>query len=111
MTLSITFKILPQANQTIDYQPQGKVMFQKRVSVIMLTGAEGLLSVPMFLQWGRVCAPGGMASRGWICLQGVCLPRYWHLVAATEAVDTHPTGMHSCSNINLNSSEPRMKLY
>ena len=22
--------------------------------------------------------------------------RYWHLVVATEAVGTHPTGMHSC---------------
>ena len=30
---------------------------------------------------------------------GVCPPHptwYWHLVAATAAVGTHPTGMHSC---------------
>ena len=27
-------------------------------------------------------------------------PQYWHLVAATAAVGTHPTGIHSCYRFN-----------
>ena len=39
----------------------------------------------------------GSASAG----GGGQTPLYWHLVAATAAVGTHPTRMHSCNLISL----------
>ena len=47
-------------------------------------GISGTMSLP---GWGLVCPEGG---------GGCPLPRYWHLMVATEAVGTHPTGIFSC---------------
>ena len=43
------------------------------------------------------CLQKGVCLGGGLCLQDrVGTPsQYWHLVAATAAVDTHPNGMHS----------------
>ena len=52
------------------------------------------------LVWSQVPS-GGVLSRGMgLCSGGVSIqrddPHYWHLVAATAAVGTHPTGKLSC---------------
>ena len=75
-------------------------MFSEALSVILSTGKGGL-PPGEDLPTG-VSANGGSASRG-ICLQrGICPKKVSAsgggvcLQAATAAVGTHPTGMHSC---------------
>ena len=59
------------------------------------------IRIRVSLRWWK-WAISGFASRRWgggSCLRGVegglFNPEYWHLVAATTAVSTHSTGIHS----------------
>ena len=46
---------------------------------------------------GEVSLHGGFLPEGGLPPGGIALrPCYWHLMAATKAGSTHPTGMHSC---------------
>ena len=47
-----------------------------------------MMSLPV---WSHVLSCGSASG---------CAGRYWFLVAATEAGDTYPTGMHSCYTLN-----------
>ena len=41
----------------------------------------------------------GVSVKGGGSMLGMEIPQYWHLLVATEASSTHPTGMYSCVNV------------
>ena len=73
------------------------------LGIMFLPG--GMMSLPV---WSHV--PSGMstASRGRVLVPersgpggSGYLPWYWHLMVATAVVSMHPTGMHSCLQLQL----------
>ena len=58
------------------------------MSLLMIVCPRGGVPAPAYC--GGVSV-GGSLSRGWV-------PE-WRPPAVTAAVDTHPTGMHSCSSL------------
>ena len=75
------------------------------ISLLLPTAREGNVfrSVCLFTEEGALPLKSCLPFRG-ICLQGGSAyrtPQNWHLLAATTAVSTHPSGMHSCVATNV----------
>ena len=86
----ILFPTHPTNNHFISDR-KGRWCFQRRLSFC----SQGW---GVCFQEGMLPPEGGLSpGGGGLCLQDrVGTPsQYWHLVAATAAVDTHPNGMHS----------------
>ena len=96
--LLLTFNVITVRNSSC-----GKVMFSQ-VSVIlsggdMHGGGACMVGAGHVWQggcvWQGACMGGGVRGGGGMCGNGVCMARG----VATAADGTHPTGMHSCSQI------------
>ena len=87
------------------YRPQGKVMSSEASVSHSVHGGGGgvIMSLPVcsHVPSNRgVSAPRGYLVPGeWVGTASW----YWHLVAAIAAVGTHPTEIHSCYELKLDS--------
>ena len=100
--LSIVIGTIEPLLEVKFYSPPTKLP-ESNVFTCSLDGSLCAWSHEGSLSWGSlwkgVCVKGSLVK--YVCVERVSVkgnrdPQHWHLVVATEADGTHPTGMHSC---------------